>query len=430
MRYEGKILRKSGQPTYRRVIVPEILGSKFKKVYRVPIFKDALAYFTAQSQPNSQGRNFRFQTQEFAWHCSTFTIAIALKHYAQIDLFSLRLPASGSIKQQALGRELSAGMLKQSKTRSIASMGGILMLLLLDASTAISYSASENAPASNLAAAKRLINEHRYKQADALLTTLIKATPDDATLRMCRGDLLRETGQIDEAAKEYADAAEIAPSDPNPLIALAEVSLKQLELDMSLSYAQQAVASDPSSLPARITLVNVLLQCEQTGEAERQLKYFPAFSKGKPEVELLWYRLSLKKGDYNSARDHLHNAIEATKDPGVQLRLEQSDLLQTMGDFVSARQELEKIIRDFPDSLPARLRLARLLETEFHDYAGALQSFNEALRLDPLSATAIAGRDRCQSKRKNIALQLKLTLKDLWARLNGEVPPEGSKSPQ
>ena len=96
--------------------------------------------------------------------------------------------------------------------------------------------------------------------------------------------------------------------------------------------------------------------------------------------------------------------------------LEQSELLQSMGDRRAARDELQNILKTQPDSLPARLRLARLLETEYHDYSAALDNYAEALKLDPLSAQAIAGHDRCESKRRNIALQLKMAFREFLIR--------------
>lgn len=268
-----------------------------------------------------------------------------------------------------------------------------------------------------LTSARKLINEHRYKQADSLLKSLLATYPDNAQVHMAKAELLRETGQIEQASRQYAKAAEIASSDPYPLISLAELALKQLELDMSLSYAQQAVAREPACLPARVCLVNILLQCEQTGEAERQLKYFPPAAKEKADVQLLWYKLSQKKGDYVEAKEHLRKAISRSQDTGLELRLEQCDLLQTIGDYSAAKKELDHIVSHKPDSLPARLRLARLLESQFHDYSGALSNYNEVLKADPLSGAALAGRDRCQIKGRNIALQLKLSLKEFWSKL-------------
>ena len=272
---------------------------------------------------------------------------------------------------------------------------------------------------SDIASARQLIKERHYKQAESALTILLKTNPESADLQMLQGELLREKGQIDGATNAFARAAELDSSSPFPLIALSELSLRQLELELALTYAQQAVASDPNCIEARLALVDALLQCEQTAEAERQLKYFPEESKNKPAVEILAYRLNQKKGDFVSAKKHLLAAIAGSADDSnIQLRLEACDLLQTMGEHNSARAELERIIEGNAESLEAHLRLARLLETQFHDYAGALRQYDDALKLDPLSAPAIAGSERCKLKRQNIALQIKIALRELCDWIN------------
>ncbi len=292
-----------------------------------------------------------------------------------------------------------------------------LLVMCLPYNKSVSVRCAEITPANVIKQARSLMKDHRYTQADTLLSALVKAYPHDAYLAMARGDLLREIGKVGEASGEFARAAKLVPSNPFPLIALAQLSLKQLEMELALSYAEQAVVRDPHCLPARLELVDVLLQRDQTREAERQMRSIPADSRGKAAVEELAYRLSLRKGDFSGARSHLQNAINGREVGRLQLRIEQSELLQSMGDNNAARAELEKVIMDDPNSLLAWLALARLLETQYHDYASALSNYDEALRLDPLSSQAIAGHDRCQLKRRNIALQIKIALHELWTNL-------------
>lgn len=266
---------------------------------------------------------------------------------------------------------------------------------------------------------RRLVDEHHYKQAEALLADLSIRFPGNMELSMLRGKLLKQTGRVSEASSVFADAAQLDPQSPFPLIELAQLSLKQLDFDTSLSYAQQAVARDPSCLSARITLIDVLLACEQTAEAERQLKCLPEQFKDKAELELLAYRLSQKKGDLFGASNHLHRAIAVSKNHlEPRLKLEECDLLESMSDYQGCRRVLEEIIAANPDTLESRLRLARLLETHYHDFAGAFLQYEEALRLDPLSAPALAGRERCRVKRRNLALAIKVALRDFCSGIS------------
>lgn len=292
--------------------------------------------------------------------------------------------------------------------------------------------------------AKSLVSAHRFSQAEHLLSELCSAHPDDVRVHMLFGELLEALGRMDEASKEFARVAELDPSDPIATINLAKISLKQLELESSLTYAQQAVARDPSFLSARTTLIETLIACDQTGEAERQLKYISEKDRGKRSVQKLAYKLALKKGDYNGAHHFLMNINQAEHLEGAQKTdhsaleksgpgnntaeeestagsisvLEEIELLETLGKYSEARKKLETIVSAESDSdtFAARLKLARLLESKFHDYDEALNNFNEALEIDPLSATAIAGRDRCTAKRRNLALQLKIWLREFWTQ--------------
>jgi len=286
-------------------------------------------------------------------------------------------------------------------------------------SNSVKSSAGKNVQAKDDAAkeissVKDLIHDHKYSQAAFLLSNLVRKYPENSSLAMLYAELLQDMGQVDLASSEFSRAAQLAPKDPAPLISLVQLSLKNMELEASLNYAHQAVARNPEAVEAKLALIDVLLQCDLTAEAERQLKNLSYPAKDKPRVEQLAYRLSLKKGDLVGARVHLRNAIGSTA--STQLHLEQSELLQSMGDRRAARDELQNILKTQPDSLPARLRLARLLETEYHDYSAALDNYAEALKLDPLSAQAIAGHDRCESKRRNIALQLKMAFREFLIR--------------
>lgn len=294
--------------------------------------------------------------------------------------------------------------------------------------------------------ARSLVTSYKFSQAEEILSKLAKKHTEESRVHLLYGELLEQLGRLDEASKEYEKVAELNSSDPIPTINLARISLKQLELELSLSYAQQAVARDPSYLPARIALIETLIACDQTGEAERQLRFISEKDKSKKSVQKVAYRLALKKGDFAGAHQYLtsinqseltekkqkstEESAEQTIDfqPGSELNagsisaLEEIDLLETLGKYGEARQKLEAIIASDSESeiFEARLKLARLLESKFHDYDEALNNFNEALVIDPLSATAIAGQDRCRTKRRNLALQLKIMLREIWAQQAAE----------
>lgn len=282
---------------------------------------------------------------------------------------------------------------------------------------------ADSAPSPELASeeirqAQTYLDEHRYKNAEALLSKLLESAPRAFDVRLLSARLFRETGQLEKASDEYAKAAELDEENLEPLLALAEISLQEMQLDLGLSYAQQAVSRDPSSSRARFILIDALLRCDRSGEAERQIKLLPKESSGSFEYESLAYRLSLKKGDLFGARNHLQRAIQANRGKSLKLILEEAELMQSMSEFARAKEILTRIVSEHPDYLEARLQLARLLESQFHDYAQSLVNYEEALRQDPLSVQAAAGKERCSLKRRNIALQLKTALREWWQSIS------------
>ncbi len=310
--------------------------------------------------------------------------------------------------------------MNKSKYQTVRRIAPVLVLLGILTFIAPGLKAADT---DDLEKARALIKEHRYSQAESLISELEKKSPQLAQVHMIKGELYIKSGQPDRAVAEFEQAAKLSSSDPYPLICLAQLSLQQLDLDSSLDFARQALKRNPECIDARITLVDALLQSEQTAEAERQLKSFYGKEKGRSELELLAFRLNKKKGDYVTALNHLSKALSSLPGENIELQLEECELLQMLGDYDNARNKLEQITIKNPDSIQARLKLARFLESHFHDYSSALMQYTKALKLDPLNATAISGQERCRTKKRNLALQIKLALRELFASWSSNKQP-------
>src|SRR6185369_3131095 len=128
----------------------------------------------------------------------------------------------------------------------------LVMPFFADMASGAAEQTAGKAPVHELKSARDFMKGHRLSRAEALLKPLAEKYPDDADLAMVYGTLLRELGQFGLASKEFARAALLAPADPFPLIGLAQLIVKQMELEPSLVYAQQAIARNPACLPARL----------------------------------------------------------------------------------------------------------------------------------------------------------------------------------
>lgn len=266
---------------------------------------------------------------------------------------------------------------------------------------------------SEIVVARKLLSDGKFQQARAFLDAHRLEGASNPDFRMVNADLLRLTGRTDEAISEYQQVALLAPANPEPLIALSELYLQNLQLQKSLSAAREAVAIKQDSVVARLALASVLLKTDQLAEADRQIARLITLSPGNPEVQLLLYRLDRKKGDLEGARKALEFVMAKAekKDPSWQVEL--ADLKEAEGAYAEARKYLESVIQADPGFIEARYRLARLLEFRYHDYIASAAAYKDILRLSPQSSDALSGLERSRRKQRDIAFRLKSAIRQL-----------------
>jgi tetratricopeptide (TPR) repeat protein len=108
------------------------------------------------------------------------------------------------------------------------------------------------------------------------------------------------------------------------------------------------------------------------------LDYGDAFKKG---------YLALNQGDFESAAEHLFQALEENPDPQNYIPLELATACLNLGKFEDARQLLEKFVQYQPDALPAYQLLCEIFwETRAFDRAELLLA-----KLPPELAESVAG---------------------------------------
>lgn len=279
---------------------------------------------------------------------------------------------------------------------------------------AFATASGASVPTGKLGAARKLISDGKFREARAFIDENRAAGADDPQFKLLAAELLRLTGRTDEAIQEYLAASRLAPRDSEPLIALSELYLSNLQLDKSLACAKEAVAINPSSVIARLALANALLKTDQIAAADVQVKDLIASAPENPEVQLLLYRLNRKKGDFFGARRALEFVIARAEKKDPRWQIELADLRESEGDYADARRYLEKVIQEDPGMTDARYRLARLLEFRYHDYAASAVAYKEILRLSPQSGDALSGLERSKHKQRDIAFRIKSTLQQCF----------------
>jgi tetratricopeptide (TPR) repeat protein len=332
-------------------------------------------------------------------------------------MIALRLEASDKPPRSELVPVFRFGSYKRWLSVVLAAMSLSCSTNLL--ATAAGSSSSSSSVRTERANAKEIAEEigqlndmiegANFEEASLFGRYLIQKYPNAAVVHMTYARLLRGTGKTDEAVQEYRLTNQLDANLIEPLLALSEMSLENLEIANALKYAREALKVNPLSSSARNLLITGLLQSDRLTEAQQVLE--PALRRQDRDPQL-WYlaaQIAAKKGDFQKSRFWLERAVSLNQDQ-TKWTLELCRILENSGDAQSARQYLGYIIAKKPDAVDARLRLARNYEFFAHDYDAAIEVYRKALQIEPNSIQASAGVDRCAGKKNNIALRLKLAI--------------------
>lgn len=271
-----------------------------------------------------------------------------------------------------------------------------------------------------------LVADKKYNQALAEAGRLSHEKAADPKFHLVYAELLLKTGNQAAAIRELTLASRLSPGDPGPLILLSDLYLDNLELEQSLDCASRAVSIAPRNAAARIAYVRALLKSDQTGEAERQLKWVLHRQAGGSQVQLLAFELARKKKDYPAARQALAAVMASSSNPSTELSLSLAELLEESGDYGGAVACLEQLMKQRPDAPEPRLRLARILEVYFQDFDRAAVLYGKEDRVR--SAEALAGVERCRRKQRDVAWRWKLHLHRLFSGQTESWPSAQARS--
>ncbi len=267
-----------------------------------------------------------------------------------------------------------------------------------------------------LLAVRRLTAASLFQSARPVAEKLVGDYPNDPQAHLAYAELLRAMGMATQASAEYSRAEILDPRLAEPAIALARLNLESLNLELSLHYARDAVSRAPASLPAHLVLAQALLSSDRLTEADQEIRRLLLRYPRTPAVLFLAYRLNRQRGSFGSARSYLEQAIAGGR-PEPRWLYELADLLEIAGDCRAAARCLLELTALQPDSEQAREKLASVYEFTCHDYDRAIAQYRLIVRSNPDSVTALAGIDRCQSKKNDLAFELKVLLHRLWGEL-------------
>ncbi len=269
-------------------------------------------------------------------------------------------------------------------------------------------------PAAGLGKARTLINRQQNEAALTRLDGLVSAHPDQAEIRLVRGDLHRRQGELDAAEADFRHAAEITPNSPRAYVGLALVHLTQrnvaaAEQDLkvlerlspnavivhylralaSTQTGDYARASDelqgvlrvaPNHLQAQLLYGVVTYARKEFTLADEYLSRVLAIAPGDPQVVKLLGAARLKLQQPKRAIEVLSTLGDGdTQDPQL-LALLGTAYIQS-GDNSKGAQYIERAVELDPDEALLRTQLA-VGRISTGDTIGAIEELESAVALD------------------------------------------------
>ncbi|CAN5484922.1 hypothetical protein BH10CYA1_BH10CYA1_23530 [soil metagenome] len=288
-----------------------------------------------------------------------------------------------------------------------------LMLAAVSTNPVFALAESEEAGIKRIVA---LTNAQSYVKATNLFDRLIEANPDSPQLRLAGARLYRRMGMFARAMSEYKLLMKADPTLIEPVIALSQMYMEYLNLPQAMTLARHAISLKPNDKEARIALCTVLIASDYLKEAEDELGKLQQQAGLDPEVNYVGYKLYLKRGQIGKARQQLEAAMKLDPSNGQWL-LDLSELGQMQGDYAIANQCLQRALYADPLSVDKLSRMATLQEYFLQNYDQAGMQYKRILAIDPDSVTALAGLDRCKTRKNDLAGMLKVQIRALAARL-------------
>jgi tetratricopeptide (TPR) repeat protein len=282
--------------------------------------------------------------------------------------------AIASLERLKTGREVPAVMLRLARAQAAAGE-------LAKAHSLVDQVLKTNdkyAPA-QLLKGELLLQEGRREDAFAAIQTATTLAPTSADAQFALGRMYASRGDVAAAQAAFQEVLRI-----NPRATAAQVQLARLQAqrkpEESVRTAEEATRNDPTSLAARLTLLQSLTAARDFGRAEREMTKLRAEYPNEAAVHTQDARLALAKKDVAGARAALQRAEKL--DPAsidtlsVFIALE---VIQNNAPAARARLEARLKQRTSPDLL----LLAGRTYLALGDLAAAEKVLREAVVADP-----------------------------------------------
>lgn len=225
------------------------------------------------------------------------------------------------------------------------------------------------------------LHQGRFGRASTLLRKGIEAAPDNAGLHADLATVLEKGDRREDARKALAEAARLAPDDPDHPDELARLEFLDREVDRAIDRWEAVIQRHPRADRARLRLSQAYRAVGKLDEAVRLLETLTAHHP--KDATLLGHlgEVLLMNKRKRDAIPVLQRALSNGGD-GDTLRPLLATALADIGDTAEARKVFDTALQNNPGNRALRLTYARFLERQ-KDPAGAAALYRAQLARNP-----------------------------------------------
>lgn len=218
-----------------------------------------------------------------------------------------------------------------------------------------------------------------------ILQSALASNPNSAELHFNHGRALESTGQLDDAALEYATALKLRSAYPEAESALANIFLNRQDYRSAALHFEAALASNPDLERSHFGLAKARKALSQTRAAQLEFQQASALIQRQSDAVMSSHlsneSLDLaKKGDFAGAVQTARKALSL--DPANAIaHYNLGLLLADSGDTRTGLLELRKATSLMPMRISAYVDMARM-QLKLNDRAAAQTTLKRATLLD------------------------------------------------
>ena len=256
-----------------------------------------------------------------------------------------------------------------------------LILLFSSSSRRFALAAKDRKRGEQLAETLTFVTQGRFKEADALISSLLSRHHRDGAIYEVLGRVRDAEKRYDEAEIAYKKAMEIEPQSPAPHVSLGVSYLRRDEPERAVQQFHVALAKDPKNLTAVTDLGSVELDLKNYTEAAKCYQLAKGLAPGDPTI-LLGLATAYFGEDKQVAAIRIASILSRLPRAGPPLHFSVGLLLAQHGVYQQASTEFEKVVAAGVNSPELFLNLG-LAYSKLERYDEAKTNYFKAIELDP-----------------------------------------------